>query len=179
VPYPDDLLHEDEELLVHCHPHWSTVVAPVTGLLAVVAVVSFASAAMPPGPAQGALRLAVLAAGAAVAPRLARPLLRWGTTHLVLTTDRIMQRHGLFARRRRDLALARVTAVSYEQSPAQRLVRSGTLVVGADGRSGAAVLAHVPRVEEVHGLLEVLARAAVPPEPVPAPTGEIAGSDRW
>jgi hypothetical protein len=44
------------------------------------------------------------------------PLLRWRTTHYVITTHRLLFRDGILARRGRDLALSRITDVSFAQT---------------------------------------------------------------
>jgi uncharacterized membrane protein YdbT with pleckstrin-like domain len=165
VRYPDAVLHEDEEVLVHCHPHWSTVFWPVTGVLTVVGTASFATAAVPPGAAQGDVRLGVLGVGAVLVLLLARPLLRWAATHVVLTDRRVLQRRGLLGRRGRDLTLGRVTGVSFAQKPVERVLGAGTLVLEVAGAPRPAVLRHVPRVEVVHGLVEALRGDPVPEEP--------------
>ncbi|MGH3436656.1 MAG: PH domain-containing protein, partial [Sciscionella sp.] len=36
MPYPDDLLGEDEEIIVHQHPHWKMLIVPV--IIFVIAV---------------------------------------------------------------------------------------------------------------------------------------------
>jgi uncharacterized membrane protein YdbT with pleckstrin-like domain len=156
VPFPDRLLTDDEEVVRHLHPHALAVVRPVLVLLVLVGAASFTAAALPAGPHQGALRSVVT--GAAVVLGLvlgARPLLRWAATHYVLTTGRLLVRRGVLVRRGRDLPLSRITEVGYRQTPGQRLLRSGTVVVETGG-DAAVVLDRVPRCETVVALLHDL-----------------------
>ncbi|MGY1764414.1 PH domain-containing protein [Geodermatophilus sp. SYSU D00779] len=161
MPYPDKLLAEDEEVVRHLHPHWLTLVRPVLVLLLVVGGTSFGAALVPAGASQGTVR-AVLAGVALVVVVVAvlRPVLRWRTTHHVVTTHRVLLREGLLARRGRDIALSRIADVSYGQTLGQRLVRSGTLTIETLGEGGTTVLQRVPDCEGVQQLLFALLEEA-------------------
>ena len=157
MPYPDKLLAEDEEVVRHLHPHWLTLVRPVLVLLLVVGGTSFGAALVPAGAAQGTVR-AVLAGLALVVlvGAVLRPVLRWRTTHYVVTTHRVLLREGVLARRGRDIALSRIADVSYRQTLGQRLVRSGTLTIESLGEGGTTVLERVPDSDGVQQLLVAL-----------------------
>jgi uncharacterized membrane protein YdbT with pleckstrin-like domain len=121
--------------------------------LLIVGASSFGAAAIPVGRQQGILRLLVL--GLAVVLTLflvVVPLLRWRTTHYVITTHRLLFRAGVLARRGRDIGLSRITDVSYGQTLWQRLIRSGTLTIESAGDS-ATVLTAIPDSEGVQQLL--------------------------
>jgi uncharacterized membrane protein YdbT with pleckstrin-like domain len=154
MPYPDKLLADDEEVVRHLHPHWLTVFWPVVRFLLVVGVASFAAAAVPAGQQQGLFRLLVVAL--AVVLLLATvlvPVLRWRTTHYVITTHRLLFREGILARSGRDIGLSRITDVSYTQSLWERIVNSGTLTIESAGDSGATVLQRIPDSDGVQQLL--------------------------
>ncbi|TYP89847.1 PH domain-containing protein [Blastococcus xanthinilyticus] len=154
MPYPDKLLADDEEVVRHLHPHWLTVFRPVLVLLLVVGGVSFGAALVPPGPEQGMIRLGIVAAAALLLLVLVVvPLLRWRTTHYVVTTHRLLFREGILARRGRDLGLARITDVSYTQTLWERIVRSGTLTIETAGDGGPTVLRRIPDSDGVQQLL--------------------------
>ncbi len=154
MPYPDKLLAEDEEVVRHLHPHWLTIFWPVVRFLLVVGAASFAAAAVPAGQQQGLLRLLVLAlALLLLLVFVLVPLLRWRTTHYVVTTHRLLFREGILARRGRDIGLSRITDVSYTQSLWERIVNSGTLTIESAGDSGATVLERIPDSDGVQQLL--------------------------
>ncbi|MCA0146210.1 PH domain-containing protein [Blastococcus sp. LR1] len=154
MPYPDRYLAEDEEVVRRLHPHWSTLVGPVLVLLLVVGGASFGAALVPVGPQQGMVRLGIVVVSLLVLLALVlRPLLRWRTTQYVITTHRLLYREGVLARRGRDIALSRITDVSYEQSLGQRILRSGTLFVETAGDGGPTVLRTVPDSDGVSQLL--------------------------
>ncbi|TKJ35622.1 PH domain-containing protein [Blastococcus sp. CCUG 61487] len=157
MAYPDKLLAEDEEVVRHLHPHWLTVFWPVVRFLLIVGGTSFAAALIPDGRQQGVYRMALV--GVALVLLLVTvvvPLLRWRSTHYVITTHRLLFREGILARRGRDLGLARITDVSYAQSLWERLVRSGTLTIETAGDGGATVLRRIPDSESVQRLINVM-----------------------
>ena len=154
MPYPDKLLGDDEEVVQHLHPHWLTVFWPVVRFLLIVGAASFAMAVIPVGTQQGLLRMLVL--GLALVLLLtvvAVPLLRWRTTHYVITTHRLLFREGILTRRGRDLGLSRITDVSYTQTLWERIINSGTLRIESAGDGGATVLRQIPDSDGVQQLL--------------------------
>ncbi|MET0763374.1 MAG: PH domain-containing protein [Blastococcus sp.] len=153
MPYPDKLLAEDEEIVRHLHPHWLTVFWPVVRFLLIVGAASFAAALIPPSDQQGLLRLIVLGlAVVLVLVTVVVSLLRWRTTHYVITTHRLLFREGIMARRGRDLGLARITDVSYTQTLWERIINSGTITIQSAGEH-ATVLGQIPDSDGVQQLL--------------------------
>jgi uncharacterized membrane protein YdbT with pleckstrin-like domain len=154
VPYPDKLLADDEEVVAHLHPHALAVVWPVVRLLLVVGVASFGAALVPAGAVQGPVRLGIAAVALLlVVVSVVGPLLQWRTTQYVITTHRLLHRSGVLTRRGRDLALARITDVSFTQTLWERVIRAGTLSISSAG-DGATVLRRVPGCERVQQLLD-------------------------
>jgi uncharacterized membrane protein YdbT with pleckstrin-like domain len=153
VPYPDKLLAEDEEIVRHLHPHWLTVFWPVVRFLLIVGVASFGAALIPLSAQQGTLRLLVLGlAVVLVLITVVVPLLRWRTTHYVITTHRLLFREGIVARSGRDLGLSRITDVSYTQTLWERIIKSGTITIQSAGEH-ATVLTRIPDSDGVQQLL--------------------------
>jgi uncharacterized membrane protein YdbT with pleckstrin-like domain len=153
VPYPDKLLAEDEEIVRHLHPHWLTVFWPVVRFLLIVGAASFGAALIPPSAQQGTLRLLVLGlAVVLVLITVVVPLLRWRTTHYVVTTHRLLFREGIVARSGRDLGLSRITDVSYTQTLWERIINSGTITIQSAGEH-ATVLTRIPDSDGVQQLL--------------------------
>ncbi|MGY1754908.1 PH domain-containing protein [Blastococcus sp. SYSU D01042] len=154
MPYPDKLLAHDEEVVRHLHPHWGTVFWPVVRFLLIVGATSFGAALIPAGRQQGIYRMVLLAVAVVLlVVSVVVPLLRWRTTHYVVTTHRLLFREGILARRGRDLGLSRITDVSYTQTLGERLLNSGTLTIETAGDSGATVLRHIPDSDGVQQLV--------------------------
>jgi uncharacterized membrane protein YdbT with pleckstrin-like domain len=154
VAYPENLLTEDEEVVRHLHPHWLTIFWPLVWFLVLVGAASFGAAAIPEGGNQGLYRLVVVGLAVVLALVLVLvPLLKWRTTHYVITTHRLLFREGIFARHGRDIGLSRITDVSYRQSLWDRIINSGTLTIESAGDSGATVLKAIPDSDELQQLL--------------------------
>ena len=157
VAYPDRVLGDDEEVVRHLHPHWLTVFWPVIWFLLIVGAASFGAALIPAGQQQGLLRLGVVVLGILLVLALVVvPLLRWRTTHYVITTHRLLHRTGILSRHGRDIGLSRITDVSYRQSLWERIINSGTLTIESAGEGGATVLHRIPDSEGVQQLLNFM-----------------------
>lgn len=157
MPYPDKVLGDDEEVVRHLHPHWLTVLWPVVVFLLLVGAASFGAAVVPAGAHRATWRLVVVGVALALAAVLvARPLLRWRTTHYVITTHRLLHRTGVLSRHGRDIGLSRITDVSFRQTLWDRLVGSGTVTVETAGEGGPTVFTDVPDSEGVQQVLNQL-----------------------
>jgi uncharacterized membrane protein YdbT with pleckstrin-like domain len=185
MPYPDKLLAEDEEVVRHLHPHWLTLFWPVVRFLLIVGVTSFGTALIPDGRQQGVYRMALLAlALVLLVTTVVVPVLRWRTTHYVITTHRLLFREGILARHGRDLGLSRITDVSYTQTLWERLIRSGSITIETAGDSGATVLRKIPDTDGVQQLLNQMIeedadRRAQENVGYLRGTGEDRAADRW
>ena len=150
----DPSLTADEQLVLRIHPHWKTLVRPFLVAVLVVAVALVAEVLIPSGSAAPAARLVVGAVAIlALMLWLMVPVLRWRTTTYELTTRRMRVREGIVTRRGRDIPLARISDVSFEKGPLDRLLGSGRLVVESPGEHGQIVLTDIPRVEFVQATL--------------------------
>ena len=80
------------------------------------------------------------------------PVIRWRTTHFVVTTRRILVREGLFSRRGMDIPMSRINSVEFRQSLFERLLGVGTLLVES-ASDEPLEFRDIPGVERVHALL--------------------------
>jgi uncharacterized membrane protein YdbT with pleckstrin-like domain len=144
----DPTLTEDEHLVLRLHPHWKTLIQPVSVAVLVVAAALIAEVLIPSNSAAPVERLVVAAVAIlAVMLWLIVPVLRWRTTTYELTTRRLRVRSGIATRRGRDIPLARINDVSFEKGLLDRLLGSGRLVVESAGEHGQILLNDIPRVE--------------------------------
>ena len=153
MAYPDDLLGEDERVVVHQHPHWKMLLVPVL-VLFVVAGGGAYLAALVAGTSFGFpawIALAVVGGVLLIWLTLA-PLVRWKTTHFVVTTRRLMVREGVFTRSGVDIPMARINSVRFRHGLVDRLVGCGTLIVES-ASDEPLEFDDIPRVEKVHTLL--------------------------
>ncbi|OZM77598.1 PH domain-containing protein [Pseudonocardia sp. MH-G8] len=153
MAFPDELLVEDEQVVVHKHPHWKMLLGPVFVLLLVVGVASFLAAlvrtqAWAPWGWAG-----LAAAGLALVGRFTVfPVVRWRTTHFVVTDRRVLVREGVFSRHGMDIPLRRISSVRVRHTLWERMLGSGTLVVESDSDESLE-FDDVPGVQRVHALL--------------------------
>jgi uncharacterized membrane protein YdbT with pleckstrin-like domain len=153
VAYPDDLLVPGEQIVMHRHPHWKMLMLPVIVLLLVVGIGTFLAAVVR---AQSWAPWAWLAAGAIGLGVVVRftvlPLLRWRTTHFVITTRRVLIREGVFTRNGIDIPMSRINSVQFRHSLVERMLGCGTLIIES-ASDEPLEFDDVPGVERVHALL--------------------------
>ena len=113
-------------------------------LVVVAAAVGLAWAVTPAGSLQAPARLVVGLVGLVVlAVLVAGRVLRWLTTHFVLTTDRVIFRSGLIGRYGREIPLERINDVTFSQSLLERLLGAGDLLIESAGEHGQSTFENV------------------------------------
>ena len=153
MPYPEDLLLDDEQVVVHKHPHWKMLVLPVLAFLLIVGLGSYAAALIAGRSWQfsGWIGLAVLG-GIGVLWLTVVPLLRWRTTHFVLTTRRVLVREGILTRSGIDISTNRINTVQSRSSFLDRILGCGTLIIES-ASDEPLECDDIPQVERVRSLL--------------------------
>jgi uncharacterized membrane protein YdbT with pleckstrin-like domain len=164
VAYPDKLLAQDEEIVEHLHPHWITLVGPVFIFIVVCALSGVAIAFLPDSTTDHSAHQYLLLAILLVALLLMLwlvllPVIRWRSTHYVITSHRVLIRRGVLNHVGRDITLARINDVAYEQSIWDRIVRSGSLTIESAGEHGQETLVNIPRANEIQQTLNRLVEA--------------------
>jgi membrane protein YdbS with pleckstrin-like domain len=154
VAYPDGLLVEGEWVVLHRHPHWRSLVGSVLAFLLTVGVAGFL-AAVARGQGWQSWGWPVIAGVTVVLVGwlTVAPVVRWRSTHLVVTTRRLLVREGVRRRQALDVPLDRIAAVRSRRSPAGRLAGYGVLVIDA-GPDGEVEFVDVPGVDRVRTLLQ-------------------------
>ncbi len=162
MAYPRKLLGEGETVVLDLHPHWKVMFLPFLELLAVLGLAGFLMAVVDGSTTQ------LVIAGIGVVLLLILfvvPLLKWRTTHFVVTSERVVMRSGVLGRQGRDILLVRINDVSFHHSFFERLVGCGTLVVESAGERGQVTLTDIPRVERVQRTVYDLVDKQSPPAP--------------
>lgn len=145
--YPTRLLNEGERIVLDLHPHWRIFLAPlmvlVAGLAALVAVVVVIDP-------QDTVVIAIAAIPLAAAlVWFGFRYTVWKTTHFVVTTDRVIYRSGVVSKAGQNIPLERINNVAFSQSPIERLLRVGDLVIESAGETGRQVFADVLNPSQV------------------------------
>ena len=133
MTFPHRLLNEGEEIVFDTHPHWWIFAGATTRLvlaivIAVVAVTNIDDNAI----VSNAAILLILAA----VMNLVIVYIRWRTTSLVLTTDRLITRSGIFSRQGHEIPLERINDIACHQSLFERMIGAGDLLVESAGELG-------------------------------------------
>ena len=132
MPFPRKLLNEREDIVLDLHPHWWFFAPPLLALIAAIAVGGLALAASDAAWVQIPAGILILGFLVWFGIRYSR----WITTNFVVTTDRLIYRHGVLAKHGIEIPLDRVNTVFFRQSIFERIVRSGDLVIELASETG-------------------------------------------
>jgi membrane protein YdbS with pleckstrin-like domain len=141
VAFPPKLLNAGEEVVLDLRPHWWFFAGPASLLLlALAGLVAVAATDLP-----GWLLLAVTGVVLAALVWFAGRYSRWATTNFVVTTDRLIYRSGVVAKKGIEIPLERVNTVFSNQTVFERLLRSGDLVIESGGERGQQAFTDIPK----------------------------------
>ena len=155
--FPDNILTKDEKVVRSLHPHWLTVVVPSAIGVLVIAAVWLIVAMTPVDPTWDIVDWVIIAIGIILLIVFVLvPFLRWRTTHYVVTNKRVAVRRGILAKAGQDIALSKVTDVSFRQSFFDRIIRSGSLHIETAGDGQDEDINNIPRSNDVQQLLNRL-----------------------
>lgn len=132
VPFSRKLLNEGEDIVLDLHPHWVYFLKSGVAFVAALALGILLLAKEwegPPLAVAGVLVLFTLG-------WFGLTYLRWATTNFVISTDRLIYRHGVLAKHGIEIPLERVNTVFFAQSILERIVGSGDLVIESAGELG-------------------------------------------
>ena len=157
MAYPENVLAEDEQVVLHRHPHWKRLIGPVLLLIVATALAAFVAAVVNKTDweptAKNVISAVIGAIWLVVVGWLTLwPFFSWLTTHFVITDRRVMFRHGLLTRSGIDIPLARVNSVEFRHGLIGRMLRTGTLIIESASQDPLEFY-DIPRVEQVHSLL--------------------------
>ena len=151
MPFPRRLLMRGEEVLLDLRPHWISLAAPllVTVLVLVLWLVALPRIAGGEGSARDFLLWVTIAAGLVILVYPVWAFIRWATSHFVVTTDRVISRHGLLARESMEIPLEAVSDVRFRQGVLERTIGAGDLIFESAGERGRQVFSNVRDPEGV------------------------------
>ncbi len=79
--------------------------------------------------------------------------LRWGTTNFVITSDRVIFRHGVIAKSGIEIPLERVNSVHFDQGIFERMLGAGDLLIESGAESGQSRFTDVRNPDRVQNLI--------------------------
>ena len=141
MAFPRKLLNDDEELVLDLRPHWWFLAGPFVALLVALGLLAAALAVVD----NDVARLAAAALAVVALVWFLARYAKWATTNLVLTSDRLIYRSGVIAKKGIEIPLERINTVFSNQSMFERMLRSGDLVVESGGERGQQSFQDIPR----------------------------------
>jgi uncharacterized membrane protein YdbT with pleckstrin-like domain len=146
VPFARKLLNEDEEIVLDLHPHWIFLARPILALAGAVVLglleLRWKGDHAPVDFAAGVLVLVALV-------WFAITYAKWATTNFVVTTDRVIFRSGVVAKRGIEIPLERVNTVFFHQSIFERILGAGDLGIESAGEQGRETFANIRKPSAV------------------------------
>lgn len=132
MPFPKNLLTDEEELILDLRPHW-WFLAPAASVLFVAVVLGVVALANDWPSAikfiSGMLVLGTLGYFGII-------YARWSTTNFAITTERVISRTGVIAKQGIEIPLDRINTVFFNQSLFERLIGAGDLGIESAGEGG-------------------------------------------
>ncbi len=149
--YNRDLLTPDEEIVREFRTHWRLLVIPLFwGLLGIAAIV----ATWLGPPENDIFDWAATGLGiVAIVWYSLRPFINWFFRFYVLTTERLITRAGVLARRGFEMPLENINDVHFSQNILERVLKSGDLIIESAGEQGQSKFTDIPDPEEFQSLL--------------------------
>lgn len=147
--FPPSLLNEGEEIVLDMRPHW-WYVAGKTFLLVGAVVAAIVLYAIFGSDWSIYVGVALILIAAAL---LVWRYLQWITKEFVVTTDRVIYRHGVFVKQGIQIPLERVNNVIFRQNLRERLLNAGSLVIESASEFGQQTFSFIRKPDAVQKVI--------------------------
>lgn len=148
--FPTELLADHEEVRFELRPHWIALVGPVFWTVVSLLVLVVGSRLARDRDWETGLQQAVSLVALVMWIALGvLPFLRWLYTIFLLTTDRLITRSGIIAKKSKEIPLERINDVAFSQSVFERMVGAGDLLIESAGERGQERITDVRHPEQV------------------------------
>ena len=138
MSWPDKSLTADETIVTIFRPHWKLLVLPTIWLILLSALWGTVIWYFDTGIWGFVVYLPF------VLWFVAYPLLLWRAMLYVLTSERLMTRHGLISKSGIEIPLESITNVNFSQTVLERIIGAGDLLVESAGTSGQSRFRDIP-----------------------------------
>jgi uncharacterized membrane protein YdbT with pleckstrin-like domain len=137
VAFPTKLLNDGEEIVLDLKPHWWFMAEPTGALIGsiVIGIVVLQNAG-DEGVGQG-IKILTAALVLFCLAWFGIRYLKWISTNFVVTTDRVIHRVGVIAKKGIEIPLERINTVFFQQSIFERMFGLGDLGIESAGERGA------------------------------------------
>jgi uncharacterized membrane protein YdbT with pleckstrin-like domain len=148
MAYPRKLLRSGEEVALDLKPHWWFFSKEI--LVGIPLWIMFLLLFLAwDGTAAEVSRWVWVVLALAWAGWLAIAFLNWRFTHFVVTTERVISRTGVLAKRGTEIPLDRINNINFRQGIWERVIGAGTLEVESAGQDGQSVFRDVQHPDAV------------------------------
>lgn len=147
MPFPKRLLLDGETVALDLRPHWWFFAGPL--FAGVPVLVLLAGALKQNGDVETVGLWVTAAVALAWAMWLGARLMRWQTTHFVVTSERLVFRSGILAKQSRDIPLEKINDIASNQTFFERLLGAGDLLIESAGERGLQTFSDIPRPNAV------------------------------
>ena len=135
MPYPKRLIREGEQVVLDLKPHWwffwRQIVTGTVLLVLLVLLVAWSG-----GTVEDIAWWAWAIAAVVFVGWLGTTYLSWQFTYFVLTSQRVVYRTGVFAKKGVEIPLDRINNINFNQGIVDRIVGAGSLEVQSAGQDG-------------------------------------------
>ena len=135
MPYPKHLINEGEVVALDLNPHWwyfsRHIITGIPLLLSLVGIL-----ALNDGTLKDGLKIIWGVLAVLWALWLLFKFLSWKFTYFVVTSDRLIYRHGVLAKRGIEIPLERVNNINFGQGIFERVIGAGDLQIDSAGKEG-------------------------------------------
>jgi uncharacterized membrane protein YdbT with pleckstrin-like domain len=150
VAFPRRLLVDGEELIVDLRPHPIALARAVIVLLLETAALIFAFTNLPSGGGHDILLWLTWGAFLVILVLWpARDLVRFLTSHFVVTSDRVISRYGWIAKDSMEIPLEAINDVRFHQGVFERVIGAGDLIIESAGERGRETFQDIRKPEVV------------------------------
>ena len=152
MPYPAKLLNPDESVALDLHPHWWYFAESVSSFV-VSGVLWLFVFGQDDRKDYLTFPIGVIALGALV--WLIVRYLKWRTTYFVITSDRLIYRHGVIGKAGIEIPLERVNNVNFKQGIFERIIGAGDLLIESGGEDGQQRFTDISHPDKVQNLIHM------------------------
>ena len=136
VPFPRKLLNDGEDTVLDLRPHWWFMAEPTAALVGATALGIFVITRDLDGAVNTVLSIGCIALIIGSLLWFGVRYAKWATTNFVVTTDRLIYRVGVLAKKGIEIPLERVNTVFFNQTIFERLLGAGDLSIESGGETG-------------------------------------------
>ena len=149
--FPQKYLNDNEAVVLERNPHIWYLAKPFFAMVATGALGVVAAQLINPtdGRVNGWISWATLLLPVLGFLWFLKLFTQWRTTNFVITTDRLIYRHGVVAKKGMEIPLERINNIASNQSVFERILRVGDLQIESGGEDGRQTISNVSKPFEI------------------------------